>query len=297
MKTLILGAVIVDIVIKVPNYPKRGGDIYASSETMMAGGCAYNIANIMQSLKAEYDLFVPIGVGPYSSIIKKTLIERNHKIIIQDTTKDCGHCYTILEKGGERSFITIKGIESEFKNEWLKLINVEKYKNIIVDGYTLSSDAVEPIVKFLKSNKDKNIWFTPGPMINVIEKEYFDDIMELHPITHLNLQEALDYTKTKDCETALKNLYKLSKNTVIITMGDQGCAYYDGMNIVKIPANKVKIIDTTGAGDSHIATIVSEISKVDNLKIACEKANLVSSKIVAIDGVTCDDANFFKEIL
>ena len=43
MKTLVIGAAIIDIIMKIKRLPKSGEDILCSETVSAVGGCAYNV--------------------------------------------------------------------------------------------------------------------------------------------------------------------------------------------------------------------------------------------------------------
>ena len=43
---IVIGAAMLDIVMEIDRIPKSGTDVYAKGQSMMVGGCAYNVANI-----------------------------------------------------------------------------------------------------------------------------------------------------------------------------------------------------------------------------------------------------------
>ena len=59
MRTLVVGAAIVDLMMKVERLPKSGEDIPCKETKTVVGGCAYNVANTLRNLKCEHDLCVP----------------------------------------------------------------------------------------------------------------------------------------------------------------------------------------------------------------------------------------------
>ena len=65
-KCLVIGAAMLDIVMQIDELPKKGEDVYAKSQTMTVGGCAYNVADIMKHFAVPYTLFAPIGTGTVS---------------------------------------------------------------------------------------------------------------------------------------------------------------------------------------------------------------------------------------
>ena len=55
MRTLVVGAAIVDLMMKVERFPKSGEDIPCKETKTVVGGCAYNVANTLRNLKCEHD--------------------------------------------------------------------------------------------------------------------------------------------------------------------------------------------------------------------------------------------------
>ena len=72
-KVLIIGAAIVDIIINIEKLPHSGEDITAKSTKHTIGGCAFNVADVLNKLHLPFDLMIPIGNGDYSKIIYKSI--------------------------------------------------------------------------------------------------------------------------------------------------------------------------------------------------------------------------------
>lgn len=279
MKTLVLGAAIVDIIMKIPKLPKSGEDVLCTEKKLTVGGCAYNVANILRGFNVEHDLFVPIGSGMYADIIRKALNEDGYDVLISDSEMDNGYCLCLVEDDGERTFITVKGIEGLHKREWFNSLNMSEYENIYVAGYQVCEDKHNIIADWLIEQKSKNIFFAPGPVINDIDKSTMKKIFSTSPILHLNEKEALDFTKKDNVKDSILYLYELTKNIVFVTVGERGTVFYDGQEIVHIEGESVDVVDTIGAGDSHIGSIISAYSlglhKIDSL---------VDSNDISLDG-------------
>ena len=245
MKTLVLGAAIVDIIMKIPKLPKSGEDVLCTERKLTVGGCAYNVANILRGFNVDHDLFVPIGSGMYADIIRKRLSEDGYDVLISDSEMDNGYCLCLVEDDGERTFITVKGIEGLHKKEWFNSLNMSEYENIYVAGYQVCEDKDDIIANWLIEQKDKNIFFAPGPVINDIDKNTMKKIFSTNPILHLNEKEALDFTKKDNVNDSILSLYELTKNIVFITVGERGTVFYDGQEIVNIEGESVNVVDTS----------------------------------------------------
>lgn len=296
MKVLVVGAAILDIVMKLERLPKTGDDIACESTSSNVGGCAYNVASLLQKYKVEHDLLVPVGKGTYGTIIKNDLEANGYEILAYNDSKDNGYCLCLVEKDGERSFITVKGAEGEFDISWFENLNSSDYDAIYISGYQVMGEAGKIISNWLYKNKFENIYFAPGPLIPLMDQEVLNKIFACKPIIHLNEKEINEFTEEFEIEKCINKLYDLSQNTVIVTLGSDGAMYYDGKDIVSVEGFNANVVDTIGAGDSHIASIIASMSKNIGLEESIRQANKVASKVVSTYGpiLSIEDFNNIK---
>lgn len=292
MKTLVLGNVLVDVMINVDYLPKTGDDLVCNKHVISMGGCAYNIATVLKNFGSDHSLFSPVGKGIYASIIREELEKNNYQIHISDESKDNGYCLCLVEKDGERSFITVPGIEHEFKKEWVEQIDGSNYENIYVSGYEMEGRTSIVITDWLMKQKNKNIFFGPGPRINFIEKNIMDKMFSLKPILHLNDDEALKFTNETDVLNAAKEIYKKTNNAVFITLGKDGVLYYEDGEYSHIKGEDAIVENTVGAGDCHIGAIIACFSKGYSFEESCYIANKAAATVVSSEGSRLDDKLF-----
>lgn len=292
MKTLVLGKTLVDVIVNVDNLPKTGDDLVCNKHVISMGGCAYNVATILKYFGIEHDLVSPVGKGIYASIIKEELVKNGYKIYIEDKSADNGYCLCLVEKDGERSFITIPGIDTTYKSEWLEKIDSSSYDNIYISGYEMEDESGVVILNWLIKQKDKKIFFGPGPRLNFIDKEIMDRMLKLHPILHLNDDEALRYTNETDVISAAKELYRITSNAVFVTLGKDGVLYFEGNKYKFIDGIETIVENTVGAGDSHIGAILAGISMGYDYEYSCHIANRVAAKVVSSEGSRLEDDLF-----
>ncbi len=292
MKTLVVGAAIVDIVMTIPKLPGKGEDVLARDRKLMVGGCAYNVASMMDNFKVKNDLFVPVGRGTYASLIKKALEERQKQILIEDSSMDNGYCLCLVEDDGERTFITYQGLEANFKKDWFDRLTMSSYDKIYLPGYEIMGPSGQIIVDWLEGNKDKDLFFAPGPVIEDLDDKILSRIFKLRPVLHLNEKEALDFTGEKELKKAAEKLYGLGLKALIITLGGKGALVWDEIGMDLIEGYPSKVVDTIGAGDSHIASVMSLLSLGYDLRKSVELANRVASQMVKIKGPIMDKETF-----
>lgn len=295
MKTLVLGNVFVDVIVNVDALPKTGDDIMCNKQLISIGGCAYNVATVLKNFEVEHDLISPVGNGIYGEIIREELEKNDYKKYITDDSGDNGYCLCLVEKDGERSFITIRGIESTYKSKWLEDIDSSEYDNIYVSGYEMEGESGVIISNWLLKQKDKTLFFAPGPRINYIQKKTMEKILTLNPILHLNDDEALKYTNKSNIMDAAKEINRLTLNSVFITLGKDGVMYFNGNNYKFIDGISTQVVNTIGAGDSHIGAIIASYSKGCNYDECCYIANKVASKVVGYEGSRFEYKLYFKD--
>ena len=288
MKTLVIGAAIIDIIMKIKRLPKSGEDILCSETVSAVGGCAYNVAGTLRGFGVDHDLFVPVGRGMYGDMIAGDLEKLGYQILIREEESDNGYCLCLVEEDGERTFITVKGAEGRFRHSWFEQLSQYDYDSIYVAGYQVCGTSGGVISDWMAGAKDrmkeKRVFFAPGPVITDIDQAVMERILSVGPILHLNEKEAFDYAKQPSVEDCLKYLYGLNHNLVVVTMGASGTMYYDGSVMRQVPAYKTQVKDTIGAGDSHVAAMIAGYSKGPDTEQCVRLANRVASAIVSIQG-------------
>ena len=297
MRTLVVGAAIVDLMMKIDRLPKSGEDIPCKETKTVVGGCAYNVANTLRNLNCEHDLCVPVGSGSFADIIRRGMKEKGYEPLIEEPGEDNGYCLSLVEADGERTFITVQGAECHFKKEWFNRIDMDRYENIYIAGYQVCGKSGEIISQWLKTVEnveEKHTFFAPGPMITSIESETMDTIFALKPILHINEAEAKGYTQQENVEEAVRALYEKSGNLVFVTLGAEGTLFYDGKEMRRVASVKTRVVDTVGAGDSHIGAIIAGLSKGMKVEDAVLLANRTAAAIVGTSGPVMDLEEFQK---
>lgn len=280
-KILVLGSAVIDVIINIDRLPKPGEDIPGSQYGQTVGGCAYNVSKILDYLQIGHDLCVPVGKGMYADTIQRELESRGHKVLIADNREDNGYSLSMVEKTGERTFITIDGIETKWLPDWFSHINVAQYDYIYASGYGFqnANSSGDVIMGFLQGKRpDCQLILDPGPRL--IGSRFKDKIMKMNTILELNEQEAKAITDEADISQAIKKLYRLTEKPVIVTLGRKGTLYYTAEQSELVPSQPVHAIDTIGAGDSHTAAFLAGLAAGYDLREACVLANYIAAKVV-----------------
>ena len=118
----------------------------------------------------------------------------------------------------------------------------------------------------------------------MIPKDRLEAIYDLHPILHVNEAEAKAFSACEEISEAAKTLNQRTGQLVVITLGEKGAIAYDG-NWYEAAGFPTEVVDTVGAGDSHVGAFIAARLEGLDISKALSFANKVSSHIVASKGV------------
>lgn len=268
---------------RVPHLPTTGEDINIISQTYALGGCAFNASWLCHLLHVDYLLFSPVGTGIYGDFVKAQMNAYQLPPTTLEHTDANGCCCCLIDEEGERTFLSYHGAEYQFKQEWFHLLEAHDIDYVYVCGLEIEEESGIHIIEYLERHPNLTIYFATGPRIEHIPIENIKRIFALHPILHLNIEEAYQYSQCTTLQSAAQYLYEQVNNTIIITLGRDGCAYYDGsLHIIK--TQHAKQVDTTGAGDCHIGSIIAYLSLGYTLDDAITLANRNAGMVVSKQG-------------
>lgn len=284
-KSLVIGAAFVDVIMDVAQIPTSGGDVTAKLESYNVGGCAFNVYGaIRHYIGAEYaDLFIPVGKGQYSEIVRKTMNDSNIPILLEDDHKDNGWDLCLVEPSGERSFITVPGIEQDWKDEWFTKIDLSDYKYFYVSGYEMEDlESANLLLDHLEQrDEDSYILFDASPRISYIAPEIISRLMSKGVIINAN-EDEIGFLSDKDSlEEQVSDIFNQTTEPVLVTLGAKGTYLYDDHGGRIIGSNKVEnIVNTIGAGDTHCGGVIAGLLKGDSFDEACKVGNELSAKVI-----------------
>ena len=280
-RILILGSAVIDVIVTIDRLPLAGEDIPGLQKGMLVGGCAFNVSKILDGLQIPHDLCVPVGQGMYADRIREALHESGHEVLIEDDREDNGYCLSLVEKDGERTFISIDGIETKWQDGWLERLHAADYDYLYASGYGFQdgNSSGEVLLRFLGGKKaDAKLILDPGPRL--LGKQFEEKLLQLGPILEMNQAEAKAMGQSENVCQAAENLHRRTGQPVIITMGQAGTLLHTTEEEEIIPTVPVKAIDTIGAGDSHTAGFIAALASGKSLREACREANHIAASVV-----------------
>ncbi len=284
-KVFILGSAFVDVVIRVPQMPHSGGDLEGECRTTSVGGCSYNVADVLAKLGLPFEALMPVGEGMIADIVTKAFKERGYPIRRYSGHGDNGWCLSLVEPHGERTFVSMFGIERRMSPEWFDSVPIEDFDLIYLSGYQAEGENGAVVLEALKRKRpDADLIFDPGPRAMEIDPARMSAFLSLGTVLTVNAQEARAMTRESSAEAAARALSHRTGRPAVVTDGSRGAVLAEGDVVRLIEGYPVDVVDTIGSGDSHTGGFIAARMCGLPLEESVRFANAVASVVTGREG-------------
>ena len=261
----VAGSILVDKINEISAYPQCGELTKIHSVSLAAGGCVPNVAIDLKKISPQMEIFAcgKVGNDYEGEFLKKILGENGVDVsgVLIDETKKTTFTDVMSISGGQRTFFTYLGADSEF---CISDIDFEKnIPQILHLGYFLLLDKVDngEGLKILKKAKEIGIK-TSIDLVSENSDRYNLIIPCLPYVDYLiiNEMEAGKLTSIEpnydNLEIIAKKLKSMGVNEKVVIHMPEGSVCYSNDGFSKLgsyvlPDDYIK--GTTGAGDAFSA--------------------------------------------
>jgi fructokinase len=261
------------------------------------GGAPANVAACVSLLGGTSSLITTLGNDIFKDfllkLIKETRVEINHVSLID---KKNMLAFVSLNKEGDRTF---SFYQTDTANLYLNKLAISEinFKNDILHFCSVSlqndnnrNSHLEAIKKV--KNKKGIISFDPNLRFNLwndveklkaVAKRFF----KYANIIKLSLEELYFLTNITNEKEAVKKLWHDELVVLWITKGKDGASVYTKEKHANVKGIKVNVLDTTGAGDAFIGSVLYKIQELD-----CELTEVPFEKWIEITRFANEKAAF-----
>jgi ribokinase len=259
-----IGDVNVDLIVRIDKLPDPGKQVMVPDIRINGGGCSANFSLACARLGSEVQLFGKVGDDVFGNYVVVELDENgvDTKNVLL-TNKKTGVTFAMLQ-GEERSFITFRGENATYGPDEIPVENIDA-GIVHLPSYFLLDGLQRHYVKLidLLHAAGLKVSFDTGWDPRGFIRETVDPLYEILPRVDVfmpNIDEArgiLGLSPAAGPEEAARALVKIGVKIVVVKMGEGGCWVADKNTLEFVPAFKVKVVDTTGAGDNFAAGFIT----------------------------------------
>lgn len=286
-KVIVLGNINMDIVVRVVRHPVIGETVNGKSLQYFQGGKGANQAVAAATLGANTVLVGKIGDDDFSAKLLRFLKKDNLDISHVTKTREAntGIALITVNNKGENSIVTVTGANSYVVAEDIQQTSINS-GDILVSQFGIPQEATFAFFTRGKVAGTTTI-FNPAP-----SQKIWKELLKLVDILVVNEVElayyigkqAVNINNTKEVINAARGLQKYKDQIIVSTLGEKGIVAVSAKMQLVLPARKVKVVDTTGAGDCFIGALAARLSKNDPIENALKYAIVASSISVTKHG-------------
>ncbi|WP_270395097.1 ribokinase [Mediterraneibacter massiliensis] len=286
-KIMVLGSLNMDFVISVKEMPQVGETILGKDVQLVPGGKGANQAYAAGKLGGNVMMMGAVGKDLYGDKLLNNLsrVHVDTSAIQKLDDVPTGQAFVSVYDNGDNSIIVIQGangcVDRAMVDANRKYLDECEY---IIMQLEIPLETVQ-YVKDLAVSKGKKVIIDPAPAVPDLPDSFWKNVTLIKPNeTEIGILTGRKVSTVEDAKEAAEILVEKGVETVIVTLGGDGCLLVDKENEKYFPANKVECIDTTAAGDSFIASLVVALSEGKDYENAIAFAQKVSAIVVTRQG-------------
>jgi sugar/nucleoside kinase (ribokinase family) len=257
---LVLGDLIADFSLHIPQFPVDAGDIQRATYLEIGPGGATNVAIAAGRLGLNVGCLGEVGDDRFGEVVVEGLrregVDVAGVMISKDTETPVAG--VVVDAQGEPAYLGYGGSLRlrAFHEPWRSMIQSadglftdgwaehDGVPNIILDGMRVAHAAGTPT------------FFDPGPGNPDIDPAWVQEAIDVTSVLLLNEQEAAGLTGLDDGRASARYFLSRGINLIVLKQGEQGCYLLTAEEEHTSPGFRVEVKDATGAGDSLDAAII-----------------------------------------
>ncbi|WP_455675931.1 ribokinase [Pradoshia sp.] len=280
IKIVVVGSINMDLVTSVKKVPIAGETVMGETFATMPGGKGANQAVAAARLGADVSMVGCLGSDYLGDGLLEVLKKEGIQMEAVKRVEGSSGTASIILSEGDNRIIVVPGANHEMTPEWIE--ENRKYieeSDLLLVQLEIPLNCVQKALEIAKAANVKTI-LNPAP-ITKLSAEIIGAADYITPNEH-EYQTLLEDFSTADLSAKL-----------IVTMGDEGVLFYKDGKEVRIPAQNVPVLDTTGAGDTFngaLGVALCEQMEIEEaIRFANKAAALSITKMGAQNGMPTKD--------
>ena len=285
-KIVVLGSSNTDMVLKSSHLPISGETVLGGEFSMNPGGKGANQAVAAARLGGKVIFIARVG----NDLFGKQAVEGfgrygiDTRFITKDEKVASGVALIMVDENGENSISVALGANGTLRKTHIQPALAELRESaFVLTQLETSLETVDYLGQLAREHQLKLV-LNPAPAQPLSDALLASLYMITPNETEAELLSGVKVTNEASARAAALVLHQKGVDIVIITMGSQGAYVLSDELDELVPAQKVKVVDTTAAGDTFNGALVVALSEGKELKSAIEFANRAAAYAVGILG-------------
>ena len=285
-EVFVMGSINQDFVLKVERRPKPGETVTNAELSKGSGGKGANQAAAAAFLGTSVAFLGRVGDDEFGEPLVRALGEKgiDTSLIGRASGASTGAAFITVTPDGENAITVAPGANRSLTPE-----DVEAASEAIGGARVLVAQMEIPVETVLRA-------------VEVATERGTRALVNLAPVLEVprELLERLDPLVVNEHEAAFllgsevegvdgaiaaaPKLLSLGPRSAVITVGEAGAVFASGESTEHLPAPKVDVVDTTGAGDAFVGALATKLARDASLEEAVAYAVRAGAAAVTKEG-------------
>lgn len=262
-KILVLGSSNIDLILKIPRFHQPGETIQGENLVTALGGKGANQAIASKRLGGRVIFMTKLGNDPYGKSYHRYLVKNgfHKKYLLKDKKLPTGIAFIELTPKGENRIIASPGANCSLSKRDLKRLNpLWKEVNVFVTQLEIP---VEPVKMGLKVAKKHGAITLLNPSPPIPLAPHLLSLVDFIVPNEVEAQllTGIKWKGDQDIEKMAETFLNQDVKNVVITLGPKGLFFKNRSEELWMKAFRVKVIDTTAAGDAFLGALAFGLSE------------------------------------
>ena len=262
----VMGSFIVDLMARAPHLPEHGETVKGSHFQIGPGGKGSNQGVAASRCGAAVTMITKIGTDPFARIALESFQREgmDTRYVMQDERYPTGTALIMVDENtSENQIVVTIGACEHITPEEIEAARTKiENSRVFLTQLETNLDAVRKAVEIAHA-RGVTIILNPAPApLHPLSDELLAKIDILTPNeTEASILSGVKVVNMDDAKRSARVLKAKGIGSVIITMGSKGALVLTDSIEYIIDPIKVKVVDTTGAGDAFnggLATALAE---------------------------------------
>jgi len=295
-KIVIVGSANIDLVVKTSSLPIKGETVLGGEFSMFCGGKGANQAVAAARFGADVCFIGKVGSDVFGANVLDNFnkIGMNTDHIMINHRCQTGIALITVDDNGDNSIVVAPGA-----NRTLDITDIDEARDVFDHASLILMQLEVPLqtlehVLHIANAKEIPVILNPAPATVSLPSTILTGLYLITPNeTEATIISGVQINDINDARQAAIKIHEMGVKHVVITLGNKGAVFYDGVNFVTIPPIKVSAVDTTAAGDTFNGVLVAALAEGWDLSEALIISNTAAA--ISVTRLGAQNASPFRD--
>lgn len=261
---LVIGSLNMDLVAQAERLPRAGETLLGQSFATVPGGKGANQAVAAARLGGQVAMIGCVGADAYGQALRQALVDEGIDCQGVREAEDVatGIAMIVVDASSQNAIVIVAG-----GNGQLESTDIERFDSLLqaADVVVCQLEIPYPVVAFALQRAHeagKTVILNPAPVTGPLPSQWLGWIDYLIPNeTEAQALTGLAVNSVAEAEQAASLLRQAGAGKIIVTLGERGVLFADGVQFRHSPGRKVQAVDTTAAGDTFVGGFAAALAR------------------------------------